>query len=33
MRDNWAMGVSQRYTLDVWVRNASGALVWAALMN
>ena len=33
MRDNWAMGVSQRYTVGVWVRNASGALVWAALMN
>ncbi|MBG6076356.1 membrane carboxypeptidase/penicillin-binding protein PbpC [Polaromonas sp. CG_9.11] len=34
MRDNWAMGFSQRYTVGVWVGNASGAApVWAALMN
>lgn len=45
MRDNWALGFSQRYTLGVWVGNASGAPmwdvsgtsgaapVWAALMN
>ena len=45
MRDNWALGYSQRYTVGVWVGNASGAAmhdvsgtsgaapVWAALMN
>ena len=45
MRDNWAVGVSQRYTVGAWVGNASGAPmwdvsgtsgaapVWAALMN
>jgi len=45
MRDNWAMGFSQRYTVGVWVGNASGAPmwdvsgtsgaapIWAALMN
>ncbi len=45
MRDNWAVGYSQRYTVGVWVGNASGkpmwdvsgtsgaAPVWAALMN
>lgn len=45
MRDNWAMGFSQRYTVGVWMGNASGAPmwdvsgtsgaapVWAALMN
>ena len=45
MRDNWAMGFSQRYPVGVWVGNASGAPmwdvsgtsgaapVWAALMN
>jgi penicillin-binding protein 1C len=45
MRDNWAMGFSQRYTVGVWVGNSSGAPmwdvsgtsgaapVWAALMN
>ncbi|MGH6637666.1 MAG: penicillin-binding transpeptidase domain-containing protein, partial [Polaromonas sp.] len=45
MRDNWAVGFSQRYTVGVWVGNASGAPmwdvsgtsgaapVWAALMN
>jgi penicillin-binding protein 1C len=45
MRDNWAVGYSQRYTVGVWVGNASGAPmwdvsgttgaapVWAAVMN
>jgi penicillin-binding protein 1C len=45
MRDNWAIGYSERYTVGVWVGNASGAPmwdvsgttgaapVWAALMN
>ena len=45
MRDNWAVGYSERYTVCVWVGNASGAPmwdvsgtsgaapVWAALMN
>ena len=45
MRDNWAIGFSQRYSVGVWVGNASGAPmwdvsgtsgaapVWAALMN
>jgi len=45
MRDNWAMGFSQRYTVGVWVGNASGAPmwdvsgtsgaapIWAAMMN
>ena len=45
MRDNWAMGYSQRYTVGVWVGNASGAPmrdvsgttgaapIWAAVMN
>ncbi|MDO9405468.1 MAG: penicillin-binding protein 1C [Polaromonas sp.] len=45
MRDNWAMGYSQRYTVGVWVGNASGAPmwdvsgtsgaapIWAAMMN
>ncbi|MBP7566383.1 MAG: penicillin-binding protein 1C [Burkholderiaceae bacterium] len=45
MRDNWAVGWSQRYTVGVWVGNASGAPmhavsgssgaapVWAALMG
>ena len=45
MRDNWAVGWSQRYTVGVWVGNASGkpmhdvsgttgaAPVWAELMN
>ena len=45
MRDNWAVGFSQRYTVGVWVGNASGAPmwdvsgtagaapVWAAMMN
>jgi penicillin-binding protein 1C len=28
MRDNWAMGWSQRYTVGVWVGNASGAPMW-----
>jgi Membrane carboxypeptidase/penicillin-binding protein PbpC len=25
MRDNWAVGWSQRYTVGVWVGNAAGA--------
>jgi penicillin-binding protein 1C len=45
MRDNWAIGFSQRYTVGVWVGNASGAPmqnvsgssgaapVWATLMR
>ena len=45
MRDNWAVGYSQRYTVGVWIGNASGkpmwdvsgtsgaAPVWAALMS
>ncbi len=45
MRDNWAIGYSQRYTVAVWVGNANGAPmwdvsgttgaapIWAALMN
>ena len=45
MRDNWALGFSQRYTVGVWVGNSSGAPmwdvsgtsgaapIWAALMN
>src|SRR6185436_7891292 len=45
MRDNWAVGWSQRYTVGVWVGNAGGAAmhdvsgtsgaapVWAALMQ
>jgi penicillin-binding protein 1C len=45
MRDNWAIGYSQRYTVGVWVGNASGAPmqdvsgssgaapVWATLMR
>ena len=45
MRDNWAIGYSQRYTVGVWIGNSSGkpmwdvsgtsgaAPVWAALMN
>ena len=28
MRDNWAMGFSERYTVGVWVGNASGAPMW-----
>lgn len=28
MRDNWAVGSSQRYTVGVWVGNASGAAMW-----
>ena len=28
LRDNWAMGYSQRYTVGVWVGNASGAPMW-----
>ncbi len=45
MRDNWAVGYSQRYTVGVWIGNASGAPmqgvsgssgaapVWATLMR
>jgi penicillin-binding protein 1C len=45
MRDNWALGWSQRYTVGVWVGNASGAPmgdvsgtsgaapVWAGVMH
>ncbi len=45
MRDNWAVGYSRRYTVGVWISNASGAPmhdvsgtsgaapVWAALMR
>ncbi|MEO8857138.1 MAG: penicillin-binding transpeptidase domain-containing protein, partial [Burkholderiaceae bacterium] len=28
MRDNWAIGFSRRYTVGVWVGNASGAPMW-----
>ncbi|MGL4668896.1 MAG: penicillin-binding protein 1C [Saezia sp.] len=28
MRDNWAIGYSGRYTIGVWVGNASGAAMW-----
>jgi len=28
MRDNWAIGWSQRYTVGVWVGNADGAPMW-----
>jgi penicillin-binding protein 1C len=28
MRDNWAIGWSERYTAGVWVGNASGAPMW-----
>ncbi len=28
MRDNWAVGFSQAYTVGVWVGNASGAPMW-----
>ncbi len=28
MRDNWAVGYSSRYTVGVWVGNASGASMW-----
>ncbi|WP_025872028.1 penicillin-binding protein 1C [Methylobacillus glycogenes] len=28
MRDNWAIGYSQRYTVGVWVGNFSGAPMW-----
>ncbi|MDN0085307.1 penicillin-binding protein 1C [Crenobacter sp. SG2305] len=28
MRDNWAVGFSRRYTVAVWVGNASGAPMW-----
>ena len=28
MRDNWAVGFSERYTIGVWLGNASGAAMW-----
>jgi penicillin-binding protein 1C len=28
MRDNWCVGTSQRYTVGVWVGNASGEPMW-----
>ncbi|MDN4589100.1 penicillin-binding protein 1C [Xenophilus aerolatus] len=28
MRDNWAVGWSERYTVGVWIGNASGAPMW-----
>ena len=28
MRDNWAVGFSERYTIGVWLGNASGAPMW-----
>jgi penicillin-binding protein 1C len=28
MRDNWAVGYSEHYTVGVWVGNASGAPMW-----
>jgi penicillin-binding protein 1C len=28
MRDNWCIGFSSRYTVGVWVGNASGAAMW-----
>ncbi len=28
MRDNWAVGWSQKYTVGVWVGNANGAPMW-----
>lgn len=28
MRDNWAVGWSERYTVGVWVGNASGSPMW-----
>jgi len=28
MRDNWAIGFTDRYTVGVWVGNASGAPMW-----
>ena len=28
MRDNWAVGSSERYTIGVWLGNASGAAMW-----
>ena len=29
MRDNWCVGFTARYTVGVWVGNASGAPMWA----
>ena len=28
MRDNWAVGFSERHTIGVWLGNASGAAMW-----
>ena len=28
MRDNWAVGFSERYTIGVWLGNARGAAMW-----
>jgi len=28
MRDNWAVGFSERYTIGVWLGNGSGAAMW-----
>ncbi|HRN74791.1 penicillin-binding protein 1C [Ottowia sp.] len=28
MRDNWAVGFSERYTVGVWIGNAGGAPMW-----
>jgi penicillin-binding protein 1C len=28
MRDNWAIGFSERFTVGVWVGNASGSPMW-----
>lgn len=28
MRDNWAIGFSERYTVGVWIGNARGAAMW-----
>ena len=28
MRDNWCIGYTSRYTVGVWVGNASGAPMW-----
>ena len=28
MRDNWCLGVSEKYTVGVWVGNFSGASMW-----
>ena len=28
MRDNWALGFSERYTVGVWIGNAEGSAMW-----